>query len=71
MATLYTPGLLEMNQLFSPLVRKAIHSSIPPYGLGKAGKFVAATGKCETVRSRISAAHREEADFILDNTFLL
>jgi hypothetical protein len=71
MATLYTPKTFEMNHLFSPYKRKTIRSSMPPYGLGKAGKLVAATAKRETVRSRMTAKHGEECNFILDNTLLL
>jgi hypothetical protein len=71
MAILYTPRLLEMNQLLLPYKRKAIHSSMPPYGLDRAVRLVAATGKRETVRSCMTAAQREESNFILDNTLLL
>jgi hypothetical protein len=35
---------------------EAVYSGMPPYGLGKAGKLVAATGNREAARSRMNAA---------------
>jgi len=60
MATLYTPGPLEMNQLFSQYKRIAIHTSMPTYGPSNAGKPVAATGKSETVRSHMTGGEPSE-----------
>lgn len=62
MATLYTAGPLELNQLFSPHKRKGIHSSMPPYVPDKAGKSAATTGKRETARFRITAGEPSEVE---------
>lgn len=60
MATLYTLGPLEMNQLFSPHKHEPVYSGMSPYSLHKEGKLVAATGKREAVRSLMTAGVSSE-----------
>jgi len=54
-------GIWHETYIVKPGQYEAIYSGMPPTGLGKAGKLVAATGKREAARSRISAGTPSEA----------
>jgi hypothetical protein len=52
-------GIWHETYLIKPGNYEAIYSGMPPYGLGKVGKLVAATGYREAARSRLSATVSE------------
>jgi hypothetical protein len=49
-------GIWHETYIVKPGHYEAVYSGLPPYGLGKAGRLVAATGKREAARSRMAAA---------------
>jgi fumigallin biosynthesis monooxygenase-like protein len=49
-------GIGHETYIIKPGNYEAIYSGMPPYGLGKAGRLVPATGNREAARSRITAA---------------
>jgi hypothetical protein len=51
-------GLWHETYMIKAGQYEAIYSGMPPYGLGKVGKLVAATGNRESARSRIATAVR-------------
>jgi hypothetical protein len=52
-------GIRRETYIVKPGDYESVHISMPPYGLGKVGKPVAATGNREAARSRMTAASRE------------
>ena len=48
-------GIWHETYIVKPGHFEAVYSGMPPHGLGKVGKLVAATGKREAARSRITA----------------
>src|ERR1700693_5806119 len=48
-------GIWHETYIVKPGHYEAVYSGMPPYGLGKVGKLVAATGKREAARSRMTA----------------
>jgi len=46
-------GIWHETYIVKPCHYEAVYSGMPPYGLGKVGKLVAATGKREAARSRM------------------
>lgn len=52
-------GIWHETYRIQPGQYEAIYSGMPPFGLGKAGKLIAATGKREDARSRMTAASTE------------
>jgi len=49
-------GIWHETYLIKPGHYEAIYSGMPPYGLGKAGRLIPASGAHETARARIAAA---------------
>lgn len=52
-------GLWHETYIVKPGQYEAVYSGMPPFGLGKVGKLVAATGKREVARSRMTTAPSE------------
>ncbi len=48
-------GIWHETYVVKPGNHESVYSGMPPYGLGKAGRLVAASGKREDARSRMSA----------------
>jgi hypothetical protein len=48
-------GIWHETYRIQPGQFEAIYSGMPPYGLGKVGKLIAATGRREDARSRMAA----------------
>ena len=48
-------GIWHETYVIDPGHYEAVYSGMPPYGLGKVGKLVSATGKREDARSRMTA----------------
>jgi Monooxygenase af470-like len=48
-------GIWHETYIVKPGQYEAVYSGMPPYGLGKVGKLVAATGKREAARSRMTS----------------
>ncbi len=48
-------GIWHETYIIKPGQYEAVYSGMPPFGLGKAGKLVPATGYREAARSRMSA----------------
>jgi hypothetical protein len=48
-------GIWHETYIVKPGYYEAVYSGMPPYGLGKVGKLIAATGKREAARSRMTA----------------
>jgi len=51
-------GIWHETYLIKPGHYESVYSGMPPYGLGKAGRLIPATGKREAARSRVSASER-------------
>ena len=49
-------GIWHETYLVKPGQYEAVYSGMPPYGLGKAGRLIPATGKREDARTRMTAA---------------
>jgi hypothetical protein len=49
-------GIWHETYIIKPGNYEAVYSGMPPFGLGKAGKLVAATGALEAARSRMHAS---------------
>jgi hypothetical protein len=48
-------GIWHETYVIQPGNYEAVYSGMPPYGLGKAGRLVSASGKHEAARSRLTA----------------
>jgi hypothetical protein len=48
-------GIWHETYIIKPGNYEAVYSGMPPYGLGKVGKLIEATGNREAARSRIAA----------------
>jgi hypothetical protein len=48
-------GVCHETYIVKPKNYEAIYSGMPPYGLGKVGKLVSASGAHEAARSRMTA----------------
>jgi len=55
-------GIWHETYIIKPGQYETVYSGMPPYGLGKAGKLVAASGKREDARSRVMVSSGEERD---------
>jgi len=49
-------GIWHETYLIKPGQYESVYSGMPPFGLGKIGKLVPATGKREDARTRLSPA---------------